>query len=241
VDTTADMPAQTMEQVISVAPGKHVPGMGPPPLLDIPFEMPPEILAKLQKSYQPQVKEPINSSPKKPGATETDANSKRAVCNWASIMHLSGFVIVTGVLFLNIIVPTILWLLKKEQHPYLAKQGREVINFQIILTIMQLLCLGLGSFFVWLMPEAANSLFNATKAVRIVFSTAYYLPFNIFTVVPFFWGCVLMVRGTVAAYHGFSFRYPYTQAIVLEPTTVRQATPVTPKVEKADPVRVNFA
>lgn len=53
---------------------------------------------------------------------------------WALICHLSalsGYVIPFG----NLIVPIIIWSMKKEEMPMVDAHGKEVINFQISMTI----------------------------------------------------------------------------------------------------------
>ena len=199
---------------------EHIPGMGPPPLAKMGFHLPPEVLAKLKQNQANMMDQNSNTfqAPKpehKQDTPETNVR-KRLICNWASVLHLSGLGLVTGIPFLNIILPTVVWLLKKEQHAYLAKQGREVINFQITLSLIQFLCLGLGALFVWIWPNAATVLFAWTKTVRVIFSTGMYIPFNLFTALPFFWGCVLTIRGAVAAYHGLASKYPYAQEFLFE-------------------------
>ncbi|MFZ0391439.1 MAG: DUF4870 domain-containing protein [Calditrichia bacterium] len=59
-----------------------------------------------------------------------DSDSKM----WAMFCHLSallGFVIPFG----NIIGPAVIWMVKKEQHPFIDTQGKEALNFQISMTI----------------------------------------------------------------------------------------------------------
>ncbi len=202
-------------QDIEFALENHIPGMGPPPLASMPFSLPPEVLATMKQAAKSthEVNQTMDATKKIPIEQE---QQKRLVCNWASIIHISGLAIITGIPFLNVIIPVILWLLKKEQHPYLLKQGREVINFQITWSIIQFICLGLGSAFIWVYPTAAANLLAWTKTIRIVFATGMYIPFNLFTALPFFWGLVLTIRGAVAAYHGLAFKYPYTQQFILE-------------------------
>ncbi len=53
---------------------------------------------------------------------------------WALICHLSvlaGFVMPFG----NLIVPIIIWSVKKDEFPMVDVHGKEVINFQISFTI----------------------------------------------------------------------------------------------------------
>ncbi|MCG8308571.1 MAG: DUF4870 domain-containing protein [Cytophagales bacterium] len=57
---------------------------------------------------------------------------------WALICHLSalsGYLIPFG----NLIVPTIIWSMKKDEMPMVDVHGKEVINFQISITIWMIL------------------------------------------------------------------------------------------------------
>ena len=53
---------------------------------------------------------------------------------WALICHLSGL---CGYLFPfgNLVVPIIIWSMKKDEMPMVEAHGKEVINFQISFTI----------------------------------------------------------------------------------------------------------
>lgn len=59
---------------------------------------------------------------------------------WAMLIHLSP--ILGSVLFSmgipggNILLPLILWLIKREGAPFVDDQGKEVMNFQITMTIV---------------------------------------------------------------------------------------------------------
>jgi uncharacterized Tic20 family protein len=43
----------------------------------------------------------------------------------------------------NIIGPLIVWQVKKDQYPFVDAQGREALNFQISVTIYELVCVPL--------------------------------------------------------------------------------------------------
>lgn len=186
----------------------HVPGMGPPPMGHMPYAVPPNML---QPELLGMPQDEAASMGPAPAIPLTTAAEKRDICNQTCMLHLLGFGIISGIPFLNVILPTLFWLWKKEQHPFLAKQGREVINFHITYTLIQFFCLGVGILFIRFMPSSAAKLFAFTKVVRIVFSSGMYLPFNVFTILPFFWACIVMIRGAVAAYHGVSYKYPAAQ------------------------------
>ncbi|MCL6479208.1 MAG: DUF4870 domain-containing protein [Peptococcaceae bacterium] len=53
---------------------------------------------------------------------------------WAMFCHLGGF---AGyfIPFGNIIVPLVLWLMKKDQYPFVEYHGKEALNFNISMTI----------------------------------------------------------------------------------------------------------
>lgn len=57
---------------------------------------------------------------------------------WALICHLSalsGFVIPFG----NLIVPIIIWSMKKDEMPMVDEHGKEVINFQLSMMIWMII------------------------------------------------------------------------------------------------------
>jgi len=66
---------------------------------------------------------------------------------WAMLIHLSGlvgasiasFTLIPG----NLLIPLILWLIKREGNPFVNDQGKECINFQITMTLVGALCVAL--------------------------------------------------------------------------------------------------
>lgn len=74
----------------------------------------------------------------------TDSESR----TWGMLAHLSalaGYIIPAG----NILGPLIVWLIKKDQMPFVNDQGKESLNFQITVTLALLLlswtiCIGIG-------------------------------------------------------------------------------------------------
>ncbi len=66
---------------------------------------------------------------------------------WAMLCHFSAF---TGLIFPfgNFLAPLIIWLIKKEELPFVEDQGKEVLNFQISMTIYLLISLILCFIFI---------------------------------------------------------------------------------------------
>ncbi|TNG00104.1 MAG: DUF4870 domain-containing protein [Gammaproteobacteria bacterium] len=53
---------------------------------------------------------------------------------YATWMHLSGLTSYIGIPVGHILVPLVLWLLKRKESVYLDQQGREILNFQLTIT-----------------------------------------------------------------------------------------------------------
>jgi len=56
---------------------------------------------------------------------------------WAMFAHLAGFAFLLPVLpgIGSVIGPLIIWLIKKDQYPFVDDQGKEAVNFQITMLI----------------------------------------------------------------------------------------------------------
>src|SRR5256885_12716616 len=55
--------------------------------------------------------------------------------SWGLLAHLSGLITVLLVGGLSFIGPLVVWLIKKDQSPFIADQAKEALNFQIAATI----------------------------------------------------------------------------------------------------------
>ena len=101
--------------------------------------------------------------------------------NWAVFSHLGSF---CGYIFPlgNIIVPLILWLVKKDEYPFVDQQGKEALNFNISITIYAIisavLCIVLIGF----------ALLAAIFIIQVVY----------------------VIRATISANKGETYRYPIT-------------------------------
>ena len=54
---------------------------------------------------------------------------------WATVCHLSALSAFVGIPLGNILGPLVVWLLKRNDHPFVDDQGKEALNFQISMTI----------------------------------------------------------------------------------------------------------
>jgi len=95
------------------------------------------------------------------------------------LITLVGFVIPFG----NIIGPLVLWLVKKDEDPFVDDQGREALNFQITVTIAYLICLALIIIAIGaiLLPIVglANLILVIVAAIKANDGVNYRYPFAI--------------------------------------------------------------
>ncbi len=77
--------------------------------------------------------------------------------NWAIFCHLSALVVWVGVPFGNILIPLLIWLIKKDEIPLVNQEGKESLNFQISVSIYALAITAIGvAAFLARMPETTS-------------------------------------------------------------------------------------
>lgn len=57
---------------------------------------------------------------------------------WAAITHLSALVGLLGNGIGFLLAPLVIWLIKRNDHPFLDDQGKEAVNFQITMLLAAL-------------------------------------------------------------------------------------------------------
>ena len=63
---------------------------------------------------------------------------------WATFCHLAAFIgYVVPIPVANVVGPLIVWLIKREEYPLVADQGKEALNFQITILILVAACIPL--------------------------------------------------------------------------------------------------
>lgn len=100
--------------------------------------------------------------------------------NWGMAAHLSalaGFVIPLG----SIIGPLVVWLVKKDEMPFVDSQGKEALNFQITVLIGAMICfvlmlLIIGFFLLWALA-IVDLVFIVIAAVQASKGEDYRYPY----------------------------------------------------------------
>ncbi len=129
---------------------------------------------------------PLTSGGPPPVPPIVDVPDKDA-CQWAMLCHVAALAQFALPSFGQIVGPLIVWLLKREQHPFIDEQGKESLNFQISVTLYAIV----------------GSVLLAATCVGLPFVPV--LAIGILVV-----GVVYCVIGAVAANKGQHFRYPMT-------------------------------
>lgn len=99
--------------------------------------------------------------------------------NWGMFCHLAalaGFIIPFG----NIIGPLIVWLMKREEYPFVNDQGKESLNFQISILIYIAISVVLALLLIGFLLLAAIGVFSL----------------------------VMIIMAAIKANEGVTFRYP---------------------------------
>jgi uncharacterized Tic20 family protein len=96
--------------------------------------------------------------------------------NIAVVTHITG-------IFFSFFPGLIVWLLKKDESPYLGEQAREALNFQITLLIAYvvsgiLVIILVGILLVWLV-WVANIIFSIIAAIAASKGENYRYPFSL--------------------------------------------------------------
>lgn len=104
------------------------------------------------------------------------------VRNWGMLCHLVAL-LAMPLGFGHILGPLIVWLLKREMHPFIDDQGKESLNFQISMSIYTLvaaltLCIVIG---VVLLPAIVvlNVVFVIIASIKASSGEAYRYPLTI--------------------------------------------------------------
>lgn len=108
------------------------------------------------------------------------SNDDKKARTWGMLCHLTALLGFIGPL-LNIFGPFVVWLMKKNDYPFVNEQGKESMNFQISMTIFTLLA-----------------------ALLIVIKIGFILIFVIGVI-----NVVLVIIASIKTSNGESYQYPF--------------------------------
>jgi len=121
-----------------------------------------------------------------PGIDEANGGLTAGDRTYGTFLHAIGIASLVDAAFISFFGTLIMWLIKRNEDPFLDDHGREAMNFQITLVVYWLM---FGAFVL------------VTFGVGILMLPVMYLLIAVLRVV----GCV---RGAIAANQGRYYRYP---------------------------------
>lgn len=102
---------------------------------------------------------------------------------WGMICHLAALAGFVGIPLGNVLGPLIVWLIKREEFPLVADQGKESLNFQISMTIYGVICIPLMfvviGFLLGLALLIADVVFIIIAAMKANEGALYRYPLTI--------------------------------------------------------------
>jgi uncharacterized Tic20 family protein len=117
---------------------------------------------------------------------------------WGIFCHLGALSIYLGVPLGNILVPLIIWLLKKDDLPLVDEHGKQSLNFQISLMLFAVI----------------TAIFYVVVLMGLYLVTAAYFPRVALVFIPLLFAAFLIVHlvftitAAIKAGNGEVYRYP---------------------------------
>jgi len=115
--------------------------------------------------------------------TTREGGIPREVRKWAMICHIIALVGLLGNGIGFLVGPLVVWLVKREDHPFIDQQGKEAINFQITAFIAlfasALLTLLVVGFGLLLIVGLAMTIFPIVAAIKANRGEDYRYPISI--------------------------------------------------------------
>ncbi len=105
---------------------------------------------------------------------------------WGLIAHLSAFAGLVAPFAGNVLGPLVVWLIKREQSPFVETEAREALNFNITVFIGYAICIPLVLVFIGILMGVAL----------------------------FIYWLVMTIMAAVKAGEGIPYRYPFSLRLV---------------------------
>lgn len=110
-------------------------------------------------------------------------SSEQQSSTWNILCHLSSLIGYLGIPFGNIIMPLVIWLIKKDEYPMIDVHAKESLNFQISMTIYTIfsifLCFILVGFIILPLLSVLNIVFVIIASVKANRSEVYRYPLTL--------------------------------------------------------------
>lgn len=103
--------------------------------------------------------------------------------NLGMFCHLGALSVFVGVPFGNILAPLIIWLIRREDSPFVDRQGKESLNFQLSMVIYGIISVLLMFILIGFITITAvvvvDILFTIVASVKASRGESYHYPLTI--------------------------------------------------------------
>lgn len=102
--------------------------------------------------------------------------------NWGMYCHLAAF---AGLIFPmgNVLGPLIIWIIKKDEYPFVEQEGKESLNFQITISIATIIASLLSIVLIGIPLLIAIVILYIIFVIKAIMETSegrpYRYPFNL--------------------------------------------------------------
>jgi uncharacterized Tic20 family protein len=117
---------------------------------------------------------------------------------WAMFCHLAALCTFLGVPFGFVVGPLVVWLIKRDESPFINRHGKAALNFQISLAVY-FICLVI--VLIGLVVAASPRLFLTAFTAVLVFQLTFVLT-SVFDL-------AFVIVAAIRANKGFEYRYPF--------------------------------
>ncbi|NYT02934.1 MAG: DUF4870 domain-containing protein [Methanosarcinales archaeon] len=129
--------------------------------------------------------------------------------NWAVACHLSALVLLLGIPFGNVLGPLVVWLLKKNDYPFVDQHGKEALNFQASITLYWMV-LGVLAFLMLMISPFSWPWHHNAFDFWMPMGVAMFFPMGLLMVLLGLVDILLVVMAAVKASDGQAYRYPFS-------------------------------
>ncbi len=158
----------------------------PPPTPSVPEPELPKITPPIEAPVSPEIRECVRQTdsavPDGDDPRPKDAN-ERTLGIVIQLIAIVGTMIPPHLPLFGIVPPLVLWLVKRNESPYLDSVGKEVVNFQICLCAIIQLCLlpfiGCITFPLAILTAIAGVVMMVIAAMRTSEGQFYRYPWNV--------------------------------------------------------------
>jgi uncharacterized Tic20 family protein len=131
---------------------------------------------------------PAQTGPSREAMSDSEAR------NWGAGAHLSSLIMLAWVP--AVIGPLVVWLVKREDHPFVEDQAREALNFQISVLIYAIV--GGIAALIFALATLGMGLFVVLPVAGLFIVVAFLLP----------------IYAAIKASDGERYRYPFTMRLL---------------------------